>query len=455
MALQIVILAAGQGTRMRSDLPKVLHRLADKPLLEHVCDTARELDSAQIHVVYGHGGALLREQLAYLDVHWIEQIEQLGTGHAVEQALPYLDDDDSVLILYGDVPLIPAAILARLLDVAHAPGLALLSVVLQDPHGYGRILRDEAGAIQGIIEEKDATDIQRKLTEVNTGFMAVAAVSLRHWIAALENDNAQGEFYLTDIVALAVGDGVAIGSVQASDPMEVSGVNDRLQLAALERYYQNRQAGALMRNGVSLRDPARFDLRGELHTGRDVEIDINVIVEGEVTLGDRVRIGANVILRNVSIGDDSEILPDCILEASTIGRGARIGPFARIRPESVIADHAHLGNFVEVKKSMIGNGSKVNHLSYIGDTDVGRRVNIGAGTITCNYDGANKFRTVIGDDVFIGSDTQLVAPITVGDGATIGAGTTLTSDAPAHTLTLSRSTQRSIQGWRRPEKKKE
>ncbi len=454
MSLHIVILAAGQGTRMRSDLPKILHHLAGRPMLEHVCETAGKLDAEQIHVVYGHGGSQVRERLGHLPVNWIEQHEQLGTGHAVEQALPRIGDLDTVLILYGDVPLISATTLQTLLDAESASGLALLTVSVDDPAGYGRILRDPDGGIRAIIEEQDASHDERLIREVNTGFMAVAASRLKKWIAALENDNSQGEFYLTDIVALAVADGVEVGSVQSRDIFEVSGVNDRQQLARLERHYQRTLAGQLMRDGVSVRDPERLDIRGSLAAGRDVEIDVNVIIEGAVRLGDRVRIGANVILRDVSIGSDVEILPNCILESSRIGDGARIGPFARVRPESDIADHVHLGNFVEVKKSTIGSGSKVNHLSYIGDTDIGRDVNIGAGTITCNYDGANKFRTVIGDDVFIGSDTQLVAPVTVGDGATIGAGTTLTSDAPAHTLTLSRSEQHSIPGWRRPVKNK-
>ncbi len=455
MALHILILAAGQGTRMRSDLPKVLHLLADRPLLEHVCDTAQELAADAIHVIYGHAGERVRQRLAHRDLHWIEQRQQLGTGHAVEQALPAIGDDDSVLILYGDVPLISAATLKDLLAAADTPGLALLSVHLDEPRGYGRILRATDGGIQAIVEEKDASETQRRIREVNTGFMAVAARPLKKWIAALESDNAQGEFYLTDIVALAVADGVRVGSVQARDVFEVSGVNDREQLARLERHYQRTQAQALMREGVSLRDPERLDIRGSLLAGRDVEIDVNVIVEGRVRLGDRVRVGANVILRDCRIGDDTVILPNCLIEEATIGDGVSIGPFARIRPQTVIADAARVGNFVELKKSNIGKGSKVNHLSYIGDTDLGRGVNIGAGTITCNYDGANKFRTVIGDDVFIGSDTQLVAPVSIGDGATIGAGTTLTTDAPAHTLTLSRSSQRSIQGWQRPRKNKE
>jgi len=453
MALHIVILAAGQGTRMRSDIPKVLHLLANKPLLEHVCETAKALAAEQIHVVYGYGGERVRERLAHLDVNWIEQKEQLGTGHAVEQTLPDIGDEDNVLILYGDVPLISLATLQRLLAVGDAPGLALLTVNLDEPQGYGRILRTENGDIRGIVEDKDASAGQRLIDEVNTGFMAVAAAPLKRWIAALENNNVQGEFYLTDIVALAVAEGIQVGSVRAHDALEVSGVNDRLQLAALERHYQRGRADELMRAGVSLRDPSRLDIRGHLSAGRDVEIDINVIIEGKVTLGDRVQIGANVILRDVSIGNDVKILPNCIIESSRIGNAAHIGPFARVRPESVIAEDAHLGNFVEIKKSNIGKGSKVNHLSYIGDTDLGRDANVGAGTITCNYDGANKFRTVIGDDVFIGSDTQLVAPVRVGDGATIGAGTTLTSDAPAHTLTLSRARQCSIPGWQRPRKK--
>lgn len=453
MSLSIIILAAGQGTRMRSDLPKVLHMIAGRPLLAHVIATARELDAGAVHVVYGHGGEQVRKTLADLDVNWVLQAQQLGTGHAVAQALPVIADDDIVLVLYGDVPLITATTLVPLIGDAQCGALALLAAHLDNPQGYGRIVRDAQSAVARIVEQKDATETERRITEVNTGMLAVHAASLKRWIAQLDNRNAQGEFYLTDIIALAVQDHVPIQTAQAGSIAEILGVNDRLQLADLERRYQQREAARLMREGVSLRDPQRFDLRGELTVGRDVIIDVDVIIEGKVHLGDRVHVGPHTVLREVDIAADTQVFSHCVIEQARIGARCRIGPFARIRPETTLADDVHIGNFVEIKKSQVGDSSKINHLSYVGDSDVGQRVNIGAGTITCNYDGANKFRTVIEDDVFIGSDTQLIAPVTVGKGATLGAGTTLTRDAPAGTLTLARVAQKTINGWKRPVKK--
>ncbi len=454
MELHVVILAAGQGTRMKSDLPKVLHPLAGRPLLGHVIEAARKLDPAAIQVVYGHGGDRVRAALSDAGVDWIEQAEQLGTGHAVAQALPAIPDAARVLVLYGDVPLIAPATLRRLVEAAGTDGLGLLTAELPDPAGYGRILRDGQGTVIGIVEHKDASPEQHAIREINTGFLAVGAERLRDWIARLDNRNAQGEYYLTDIIAMAATDHVPVRAVHPDALHEILGVNDRRQLAELERIHQRLQAEALLLAGVSLADPMRFDLRGTLEHGRDVRMDVNCILEGRVVLGDRVRIGPGCLLRNVEIADDVEILANCVIEDAVIGAGSRIGPFARIRPETRLDREVHIGNFVELKKSDIGAGSKVNHLSYIGDTSIGRGVNVGAGTITCNYDGANKHRTVIEDEAFIGSDTQLVAPVTVGRGATLGAGTTLTRDAPPGELTLSRSPQKTIKGWQRPVKKK-
>ncbi len=453
MALSIIILAAGQGTRMRSALPKVLHPLAGRPLLQHVLDVAASLHAAQIQVVYGHAGEQVREQLAAHAVSWVEQAPQLGTGHAVAQALPAIADDDQVLVLYGDVPLIGADTLRRLLSVTGTDQLGVLTAVLPDPTGYGRILRDSAGRITGIVEQKDARPEQLAICEINSGFMAANAGALKRWVAALGNSNAQGEYYLTDVIAQAAAEAVTINSAAPAMLCEIMGVNNRAQLAELERDYQRQQAQALLLAGVSLSDPARFDVRGRVQHGQDVSIDINVLLEGEVRLGDRVSIGPNCVIRNAEIGADTHILANCVIEDAVIGGHARIGPFARIRPETTLADNTHIGNFVEIKKSSIGAGSKVNHLSYIGDTSMGERVNVGAGTITCNYDGANKHQTIIEDDVFIGSDTQLIAPVTVGAGATLGAGTTLTRTAPPGELTLSRSKQQTLPGWKRPSKK--
>ncbi len=453
--LEIIVLAAGQGTRMRSDLPKVLHPIGGRPLLECVCNTAAALAPERIHVVYGHGGAEVRERLGHLEVHWVEQAEQLGTGHAVAQAIDAVDPGSRVLVLYGDVPLITAGTLRRLAAAADGERLALLTVRLSDPTGYGRVVRGADGAVCRIVEQKDATTDEAAIDEINTGFLAVGAARLAGWLARLGNDNAQGEYYLTDIFAMAAADSVPIATEGTGDAEEVMGINDRVQLATLERALQRRQAEALMRDGVTLTDPARFDLRGELTVGRDVVIEPNVIIEGQVSLGDRVRIGANTVLTNVQIGTGTEVLPMSVLEDAIVGTGCHIGPFARIRPGTRLADGARIGNFVEVKKSDIGAGSKVNHLSYIGDTRMGAGVNIGAGTITCNYDGANKHRTLIGDGAFIGSDTQLVAPVEIGEGATIGAGSTITREAPPGELTLSRSRQQTVKGWKPPKKSRE
>ncbi len=455
----VIILAAGQGTRMRSDLPKVLHVVGGKPLLAHVIDTAIQLEARRVCVVYGHGGERVRASLAHLPVTWVEQASQLGTGHAVLQALPHLQHGDTALILYGDVPLIRPETLRTLLDAVvpspDAPkgALALLTVDLLDPTGYGRILRDEAGQVIGIVEEKDATPRERQVREVNTGVLAVDGGYLANWIARLDTRNAQGEYYLTDIVSLAVADGVPVRTTAPSVLIEVLGVNQRVQLAELERAYQLCRARELMLQGVTLRDPARFDLRGELTVGRDVEIDIGVIFEGQVQLGDRVRIGPHCFLKDVTIADDTEVRAHSVLEGATVGQGCVIGPFARLRPGTTLDSRVHVGNFVEIKQSQVQEGSKINHLSYIGDADVGRGVNVGAGTITCNYDGANKHRTVIGDRVFVGSNTALVAPVEIGADAIIGAGSVIVCNAPSGELTLSRARQETRPGWKRPTKK--
>ena len=450
MALSIIILAAGQGTRMVSAMPKVLHGIAGKPLLEHVVETASQLPDAQITVVYGHGGNQVPEQLAHLAVNWVEQAEQLGTGHAVMQAMPAVPSEDKVLVLYGDVPLIQAGTLQQLLN---EDGVALLTVELEDASGYGRIVRDEHGHISRIVEHKDANEQQKQINEVNTGILACSAGQMATWLKRLDNNNSQGEYYLTDLIEMAVADGVSVQSVAANSEAEVMGVNDRVQLAILERVYQQRQVQALMRAGVTVMDPARLDIRGTVTTGQDVVLDINVILEGQVELGEGVQIGANTSIRNCKIGDGVIIKQHCVLEDAEIGNNATIGPFARIRPEARLAEGVHIGNFVEIKKSTVGKGSKINHLSYIGDSEIGQNVNIGAGTITCNYDGAHKHKTIIGDNAFIGSDTQLVAPVTIGRGATIGAGSTITSDTPDDQLSLSRSKQISLKGWQRPVKK--
>lgn len=456
--LTVVVLAAGQGTRMKSSLPKVLHTIAGRPLVEHVIQDALELNAKGIHVVYGHGGEQVQAALSDYNLLWAEQVEQLGTGHAVEQALPNIPDDHLVLLLYGDVPLITVETLRRLIAVSISKdgddALALLTAKLDNPMGYGRIVRDAGGAVQAIVEQKDASEEQLSINEINTGMLAVKADQLKIWIGKLENNNAQGEFYLTDIVALAVADNVAVNTAHPGEICEIEGVNNKRQLAELERAFQLRQAQRLMEDGLTLRDPARFDLRGELIIGRDVEIDINVVIEGRVELADGVIVGPNAVLKNVSIGSGTRIDANCVLEESTVGANCAIGPFARLRPETRLANKVKIGNFVEIKKTVIAEDSKVNHLSYVGDTTMGSNVNVGAGTITCNYDGANKHQTIIGDNVFIGSDTQLIAPVTIAPGSTIGAGSTITRDTPDNTLTLSRAKQTSVEGWTRPVKNK-
>jgi bifunctional UDP-N-acetylglucosamine pyrophosphorylase/glucosamine-1-phosphate N-acetyltransferase len=451
--LEILILAAGKGTRMRSDLPKVLHKLAGKPLLGHVVENAHALGAAQTCVVYGFGGEAVPQAMADDKLTFVLQAEQHGTGHAVKQALPQLKDDSATLILYGDVPLTHTTSLQPLVAAAKGGKLGLLTVNLAHPDGYGRIVR-EGGKVTRIVEHKDATPAERAIAEVNTGILAVATRHLKKWIDELRNDNAQGEYYLTDIIALAVRDGVDVETHQPAHEWEVLGVNSKAQLAELERIHQNEIAQGLLEAGVTLYDPARLDVRGTLKCGRDVVIDINCVFEGLVELGEGVQVGANCVLRNVKIAAGTRLDAFTLMDDASIGEANRIGPFSRIRPGTTLARDVHVGNFVEIKNSQIDDGSKINHLSYVGDTTMGKKVNIGAGTITCNYDGANKHRTVIEDEVFVGSDTQLVAPVTVGKGATLGAGTTLTKDAPAGELTLSRAKQLTISGWIRPVKAK-
>jgi bifunctional UDP-N-acetylglucosamine pyrophosphorylase/glucosamine-1-phosphate N-acetyltransferase len=451
--MEVVILAAGKGTRMRSELPKVLQPIAGRAMLGHVIATARALDARRICVVYGHGGDLVRERFGSDDIAWARQEPQLGTGHAVQQALPHLADDELAMVLYGDVPLITETTLRRLSEAASGGKLALLTVTLDNPSGYGRILRDETGRILRIVEHKDASAAERAVREVNTGIMVAAVARLRDWLGRIGNDNVQGEYYLTDIIGLAVADSVEVTAVQPGAAWETLGVNDKRQLAELERIHQRNIAERLMDEGVTLIDPARLDVRGTLTCGRDVEIDVNCIFEGRVQLGDGVRIGPNCLLREAVIGAGTRIAAFSQVEDTVMGEACMIGPYARTRPGTRLGDDVHLGNFVEVKNSHIDNHSKANHLAYVGDADIGQRVNVGAGTITCNYDGANKFRTIIEDDVFIGSDTQLVAPVRVGRGATLAAGTTLTKDAPEAQLTVSRAKQISIPGWKRPVKK--
>ncbi len=452
MSLDIVILAAGQGTRMRSALPKVLHPVAGKAMLGHVIDTARQLKPQGIHVVIGHGAERVRERLAADDLNFVLQSEQLGTGHAVAQALPALSAE-RVLILYGDVPLIEVETLQRLLLQVSEQQLGLLTVNLNDPTGYGRIVRDETGTVKAIVEHKDASTEQRLIREGNTGILAVPGKKLGDWLGRLSNSNAQGEYYLTDVIAMAVADGLVVATEQAADEMEVLGANDRIQLAQLERHYQYRAARRLMLQGVTLIDPARFDLRGEVTVGRDVSIDINVILEGQVVIEDFVSIGPNCVIKNSILRKGAIVKANSHLEGAEVGEGADCGPFARLRPGSLLGARAHVGNFVELKNAVLGEGAKAGHLSYLGDAEIGARSNIGAGTITCNYDGANKFRTVLGEDVFIGSNSALVAPVTLGDGATTGAGSVITSDVPANTLAVGRAKQRTIEGWKRPTKK--
>jgi bifunctional UDP-N-acetylglucosamine pyrophosphorylase/glucosamine-1-phosphate N-acetyltransferase len=449
--MNVVILAAGMGKRMQSALPKVLHPLAGKALLSHVIDTARTLSPSRLCVVYGHGGDTVPQRLEASDIVFVKQEPQLGTGHAVMQAVPHLADDAPTLILYGDVPLTKAKSLQQLLDIASGNKLSVLTVILDNPIGYGRIVREQ-GSIARIVEQKDANEAERAICEVNTGIMVAPTAKLKQWLTTLSNDNAQGEYYLTDIVARAVADQVPVVSAQPEAVWETLGVNSKVQLAELERIHQRNVANALLEQGVTLADPSRIDVRGTLSCGRDVSIDVGCVFEGEVVLGDHVTISAHCVIRNARIADGATIKPFCHIEDAVVGAQSTIGPYARLRPGTELGENVHVGNFVEIKNSQFAAHSKANHLAYIGDTTVGSRVNIGAGTITCNYDGVNKHRTVIEDDAFIGSDTQLVAPVRVGKGATLGAGTTLTTDAPEGKLTVSRAKQTTIPNWKRPVK---
>lgn len=453
MDIHVITLAAGQGSRMKSALPKVLHPIAGRPMLERVLDASSVvLNQVRPHVVIGHGAEQIRERMAHLDVNWIEQKDQLGTGHAVMQAAPSCEGADVILVLYGDVPLIQASTLQALITKSAGTQLALLTIELDNPAGYGRIIRDQHGAIQAIVEEKDATPEQKAITETNTGIMAIPGAYLQQWLGQLTNNNAQGEYYLTDIVTMAVNAGVPVVAAHPESEMEVQGVNDRKQQAQLERLLQQRNADQLMSDGVTLMDPARVDVRGNLVCGHDVVIDINCIFEGDVRLGDGVSIGPNCVIKNAVIEAGTAIKANSIIEDSRVAEQCDIGPYARLRPGTQLEKKAKIGNFVETKKAHIGVGSKVNHLSYIGDATVGEDVNIGAGTITCNYDGVNKFKTTIGDGAFIGSNSALVAPVNVGKGAVVGAGSTLTQNVPDEHLGVARGRQRNIAGWKKPVK---
>ncbi len=453
MKFSAVILAAGKGTRMYSNTPKVLHTLAGKPMVKHVIDTCVGLEANNIHLVYGHGGEQMQAQLNGEPVTWVLQAEQLGTGHAVDQASPQFEDDEKILILYGDVPLISEQTLTRLLEAQPKNGIALLTVKLDNPTGYGRIVR-ENNSVVAIVEQKDATEEQKLIQEVNTGVLVATGKDLKRWLAGLNNNNAQGEYYLTDVIAAAHAEGNTIEAVHPVTQIEVEGVNDRVQLARLERAYQAAKAQQLLEQGVMLRDPSRFDLRGTLQCGMDVEIDTNVIIEGSVTLGDNVIIGTGCVLIDCEIDDNTVIKPYTVIEQATVAEQCSVGPFARLRPGAELRDDAHVGNFVEVKNARLGEGSKANHLTYLGDAEIGQRVNIGAGAITCNYDGANKHKTVIGDDVFVGSDSQLIAPINIKNGATIGAGATITKDVEENELAITRAKERRVKEWQRPTKNK-
>ena len=453
MSTTVIILAAGKGTRMRSNLPKVLQPLAGRPLLGHVIDTAKKLQADHIITIYGHGGTLVQNAFAHEQIQWVEQAEQLGTGHAVKVTLPVLPREGVSLILSGDVPCITEQTLNKLLDVSRETQIGLVTLTLADATGYGRIVR-ENGKIQAIVEHKDASEAQRQIQEINTGIYCVSNAKLHEWLPKLSNNNAQGEYYLTDIVAMAIADGLEVASVEPALAFEVEGVNDRVQLAALEREFQNFQAKQLMQQGVHLIDPTRFDLRGNLTAGKDVRIDINVIIEGDCELGDGVEIGAGCILKNTKIAAGTKVQPYSVFDQAVVGEDAQIGPFSRLRPGAILANEVHIGNFVEVKNSQIGLGSKANHLTYLGDAEVGAGSNIGAGTITCNYDGANKFKTIIGDQVFIGSNSSLVAPVTIANGATVGAGSTITRDVAEQCLAVERSKQFTKENYQRPQKLK-
>ncbi|KGF64308.1 bifunctional UDP-N-acetylglucosamine diphosphorylase/glucosamine-1-phosphate N-acetyltransferase GlmU [Pseudomonas lutea] len=451
MSLDVVILAAGQGTRMRSALPKVLHPVAGNSMLGHVIHSARQLSPDSIHVVIGHGGEQVRKQLASNDLNFVVQDKQLGTGHAVAQALPVLNAE-TVLILYGDVPLIKVETLNRLLTLVNDQQLGLLTVTLDNPTGYGRIVRDNQQRVCAIVEHKDATETQKAIKEGNTGILAVPGRRLADWLGRLSNSNAQGEYYLTDVIAMAVGDGLVVATAQPEDAMEVQGANDRKQLAELERHYQQGEARRLMALGVTLRDPARFDVRGDVTVGQDVVIDVNVILEGRVIIEDDVSIGPNCVIKDSTLRRGAVITANSHIDGAVIGEGADVGPFARLRPGSVLDARAHVGNFVELKNAHLGEGAKAGHLTYLGDAVIGARTNIGAGTITCNYDGANKHQTVMGEDVFIGSNNSLVAPVTIATGASTAAGSTINQDVPAEQLAVARARQRNIEGWKRPVK---
>jgi len=454
MSLSVIILAAGQGTRMKSSLPKVLHKIAGTPMIEHVYRRSCELNANAIYIVHGYGSEQLKSSCSHFKAIWVEQTEQLGTAHAVQQVSPMVDKDDTVLVLYGDVPLIQTRTLERLIADVKGNDIALLSVVLDDPTGYGRIIRDSDNKVSAIVEDKDANAGQKKISEVNTGILAVRAGYLNDCLDHIGNNNAQGEYYLTDLIEIAVQDGNVVTTSQPESTSEVEGVNDRNQLAKLERIIQRRFAETLMTDGVTIADPARIDIRGELNAGNDSFIDVNCVFEGEVNLGTGVTIGAGCVIKNSIIACSTVIKPFSVIEDAFIGKNVEVGPFARIRPGTQLAEGSRIGNFVEVKNTQMGKNSKASHLTYLGDSEIGANVNIGAGTITCNYDGANKHKTVIKDGVFIGSDTQLVAPVTIGENATIGAGSTITKDAEGNTLTLSRSLQKTIKNWARPSKKK-
>lgn len=453
MSISVIILAAGKGTRMRSSLPKVLQPLAGRPLLGHVIETAQKLQADNIITIYGHGGDLVQHEFAKEQVQWVEQAEQLGTGHAVKVTLPVLAQDGLSLILSGDVPCITTQTLQKLLDASQASGIGLVTLTLPDASGYGRIVR-ENGQIQAIVEHKDASDEQRKIQEINTGIYCVSNAKLHQWLPKLSNNNAQGEYYLTDIVAMAIQDGLEVASVEPERAFEVEGVNDRVQLARLEREYQAFQAKQLMQQGVHLIDPSRFDLRGSLTVGQDVRIDINVIIEGNCEFGDNVEIGAGCIIKNTKIAAGTKVQPYSVFDSAIVGENTQIGPFARLRPGAKLANEVHIGNFVEVKNTSIGLGSKANHFTYLGDAEIGAGSNIGAGTITCNYDGANKFKTIIGDAAFIGSNSSLVAPVKIGNGATVGAGSVITHDVADNSLAFERSKQIAKEDYQRPQKMK-
>jgi bifunctional UDP-N-acetylglucosamine pyrophosphorylase/glucosamine-1-phosphate N-acetyltransferase len=451
MSLSVVILAAGKGTRMRSSLPKVLHTIADKPMVGHVIDAARCLNAENIYVVYGFGGDVLQANIKGDDLTFVEQAEQLGTGHAVDMASPHIKDEDDVLVLYGDVPLTRVDTLEQLIQAKPEGGMALLTVHLANPTGYGRIIRDN-GSVVGIVEQKDATPEQLAINEANTGILLANGGDLKRWLSNLSNDNAQGEYYLTDVIAAAHAEGKEIATANPETEIEVEGANNRVQLAALERAFQLREAENLMIAGASLRDPSRIDIRGKILVGQEVQIDVNCVFEGEVVLANGVRIGPNCVLKDCTVGENTHIKPNTIVEGAVIGNDCTVGPFARIRPDSTMNNDSHVGNFVEMKKTTLGEGSKAGHLTYLGDTTVGKKANIGAGTITCNYDGANKFRTIIDDNAFIGSNSSLVAPVFIGEGATTGAGSTITKDVEANELAIGRGKQRNIGNWQKPTK---